>query len=385
MPWLLLLAAALLVGVGAVFTFLSDDDEESGEQREQDAVPVSIEPVGTRSLTETVRGVGTLRAVETVELRPEIAGRLRAIHFQEGGAVEEGELLVELDDTKLGRQLDARQAAQRAAEVRAANAQRTLERRQQLAERGVVSPDELDRAQEELDSALAEQQRLEAEVALTEAQLADTRITAPFAGVISEQRVDRGAYVAVGDTLATLYRSDPVEIRFALPERFVGRVAVGQPVRVGVAADVERQFEGAVRFVSPVVDEATRTFRVRAQIPNPELELKPGAFATAVVSVGERVDRPVVSSESLVATRTGYRVYVVEDDRAQARDVRLGMREDGMVEILEGVGAGERVVRTGHLRLTDGDRVSVTDEAPPGEEGLAESPAAGLTERAGER
>lgn len=364
-PWTILLMLVIAVGVIAYFTmdWNGDGAGDIEPAAERDPIPVEVETVRAASLTETVRGIGTLRAFETVEIRNETAGRIRAIHFQEGGEVEEGQMLFELDDEKLRRQLAAREAARRAAEVRVTNAQRTFERQQQLRERGVVAAEQLDQAQESLDSALAEQERLEAELELTREQLQDTRITAPFTGQISERRVDRGAYVAVGDNLATVYQTDPVEINFALPEQFIGRVQIGQRVDVTVAAYPGQSFDGNVHFISPAVDQATRTFTVRARIPNPDGRLKPGAFATASVTVDIRENRPVVSAESLVATRSGYTVYVVENERAHARNVRTGLRQQGRVEILDGLELGDQVVRTGHLRLSGGERVTITDEA----------------------
>ncbi len=361
-PWTVTIVLLAIVG-GTLFYMQEEEAEEA--PREERTYPVEIEEVTGVTLADTVRGVGTLRASESVVISPEVAGRIRAIHFEEGGAVEEGDLLFELDDDRLRRQRTVREAGLRSIEVRLANAERELERARRLHREGVIPEDQLDRAQTEYDAAVAEQERLEAELSLIERDLADTRIKAPFDGQISERRVDRGAYVRVGDSLATIYRTDPVEIGFSVPERHLGRVRREQSVELMVAAYPEQSFEGIVHFISPSVDEATRTFRVRARVPNPEGDLKPGSFGTVVLTVGVREDRPMVSAESLVATRTGYIVYVVEDGRAHRREVRTGMRRDGMAEILEGAEIGEMVVRTGHIRLSGGEQVSIVEEETP--------------------
>ncbi len=344
---------------------MQGEEEEEETAREARTYPVEVAEVQGVTLAEMVRSVGTLRAAESVVVRPEIAGRVRAIHFREGSQVEEGDLLFELDDERLLRQLAVREAGLRAVGVRLANAERELARARQLHGDGVIPEDQLDRAQTEYDAAVAEQERLEAEISLTERELEDTRILAPFDGWISERRVDRGAYLRVGDDLATVYRTDPMEVGFSVPERHAGRVRAGQPVDVMVAASPQRPFQGEVHFVSPAVDEATRTFRVRARIPNPGGELKPGSFANTVVTVDIRENRPMIPAESLVATRTGYIVYVVEDGRAVRREVRTGLRREAMVEILEGASIGERVVRTGHIRLSGGEEVTVTETESP--------------------
>ncbi len=123
----------------------------------------------------------------------------------------------------------------------------------------------------------------------------------------------------------------------------------------------DERFEGRLSFVSPVVDEASREFRVKARLPNPDGQLKPGAFATAHVTLATRTDRPVVPEECLVSLRQTYAVFAVADGVAHRRDVTIGLRQAGLVEIRAGLEPGAQVVRTGHMRLTDGDAVRVVD------------------------
>ncbi|MEX0886682.1 MAG: efflux RND transporter periplasmic adaptor subunit [Phycisphaeraceae bacterium] len=363
--WPTILGVVLVGALAALLAFvaLRETEEEPSDGGGDRRPPVELATVEVLTLEETIRGVGTLQATQRVVLRPEIAGRIQAVGFEEGGRVEQGQLLFEIDAERLRRQREASAAALRSAEVRLSNAERTLDRQRRLREQGVVAEDELDRAQSAYDEAAAERDRLEAELDVLDEELDRTRIEAPFAGVISEREVDVGAYVPVGEPLATLYQIDPMRISFAVPERHLARLQQGQSVRLSVAAYAGEVFEGNVSFISPAVDQATRTVRVRAEIPNPDGQLAPGTFATASATLNVREDRPVVPEESLVGTRQGYRVYVVdEDDQAHARAVRTGLRRNGVVEILEGVEPGERVVRLGHLRVSDGDRVRITGE-----------------------
>ncbi len=363
MKFLILALTLVLAGCGD-----RADSQENGAP-ERPAVAVQTVAVEPMTLTETVRGIGSLRAQATVQISPEIAGRVTALHFTEGGPVEAGQTLVELEDDKLSRTLAARRAALRAAEAQSASSRRTYQRQAELLEEGIVSRQEYETTQAERDSTQAEVERLRAEVALVEAQLADTRIVAPFTGVISERHVDLGAYVAVGDVLATLYRVDPIELEFAVPERHLGRIREGQPVTVTVSAWPDEEFLGSVTYVSPAVRVATRDFMVRASIPNPDNRLTPGGSATATVTVGSRPDRPVVPEEALVGTRIGYIVFVVEDGIARSREVELGMREGPLAEVVRGLAVGERVVRQGHLRLSGGERV--VEAAEPAESATA--------------
>ncbi|MCC5888803.1 MAG: efflux RND transporter periplasmic adaptor subunit [Gammaproteobacteria bacterium] len=354
---LLMLAAVLL---------LAGCEQDDDAPRERPAVTVEVEEVLTLDLEDTVRGFGSLRAIERVVLRPEVAGRVLAVHFEEGSEVEAGQLLFELDAEKLTQQRAARDAALRSANIRLADAERQLRRQQELRRRELSSEEALDQARAEQEGAAAERDRLQAELALIEAELADTRIHAPFAGAVSERLVDRGAYVAVGEALATLYQVAPLEASFNLPERHLRRLERGQTVRLRSVADPDNRFEGIISYISPSVDEASRTLLVKAEVSNEDRALRPGAFVSADVTLARRSQRPVVSMESLVATRQGYMVFVVENGRAVGRDIETGLRQGAVVEILSGVEPGERIVRQGHQRLDDGQRVTVLESPARG-------------------
>lgn len=353
--------AALAAALGLAALAGCGGGEEAAS--EAPAPRVAVTEVERRDLRETVRGIGTLEAHETVEIRPEVAGTVTEIGFEEGGRVEAEQLLYALDASKLEREQRARRAGLAGARAELSRAERSFERVKALFERDAASRDRYDEAQLALESARAEVERTQAELELVGERLEDTRIRAPFAGLVSESQVDPGDYAAVGDALATLYRVEPIRVAFWLHEGALARVEVGQPVDLEVGAFPEARFPGTVRFVSPVVDPSTRDFLVRAEIANPDGRLRPGVFGTAVVTVEERSDRPVVPEEALVSTREGYAVFVVEDGTAEHRPVQIGLREPGIAEVREGVEAGERVVRSGHMQLSDGDSVRVVERA----------------------
>lgn len=339
-----------------------------GQQQEsigEPAVRVRVAQVETRTLADTVRGIGTLRAVQTVELRPEISGTVTRIDFEEGGQVAGDALLFELDTRKLAEERNARQAELEAARARRENAERELARIERLFEQRVATEDARDQAATELRAARAEVQRLESEVALTRERLEDARLRAPFAGRISDALVDPGDYVQSGALLATLYRTDALEIDFTLPERHAGRIETGQSVDLTVTAYPERTFHAVTTFVSPSVSDATRDFLVKARLDNPDALLKPGTFATAVLTVDRRKDALVIPEAALIATREGYIVFRVNDaGRAERREVSVGLRNPGIAQITAGLEAGDRVVRTGHMRVADGVPLSIAEEPP---------------------
>lgn len=348
------LAALVLIGCA---------DEDAGQVSEP-AVRVQAAPTTQQTLAMTVRGIGTLRALQTVELRPEIAGTITRIHFEEGGKVARDDLLFELDTRKLQQELAARQAALEASLARRENAERELRRIERLFQRQVATEDARDQSATDLREAEAEVDRLESEVSLDRERIADARIRAPFDGRISEALVDAGDYVKSGDLLATLYRTDELEIEFSLPERYSGNIAPGQRVDITVTAYPDRVFSATTTFVSPSVSDETRDFLVKARLANPDALLKPGTFATALLTIAERERALVVPEESLIATREGYIVFLVgEDGRAHRREVKIGLRNPGVAEITEGLALGDVVIRTGHMRVAEGSPLSVVDMA----------------------
>jgi len=369
----LALAAAIALSSGQMGCRKARPDETGHAPDE--GVPVRITLVEPGTLRETVRGIGTLQAAETVEIKPEIDGFIREIPFEEGGKVNGGQLLFSIDDRKPKHRLAATKASLESARVRLADAQRRFNRMGELLERGSADQDELDGVETEYHAAKAEVNRMEAEVELARTRLDDTRLLAPFEGIISEHHVDVGDYVKAGDHLATLYRVSQMEIGFTLPERFMGRVRGGQAVAVEVSAYPDRQFAGKVYFVSPQVSESTRDFLVKATVVNSEGLLKPGAFGTAVVTLAVHEQCPVVPEETLVATRQGYIVFAIEDQVARSRAVRIGLRAAGMVEIREGLRLGEPIVRAGHMNVSDGVKVRDTqgDDSPSAPEQVSAS------------
>jgi membrane fusion protein (multidrug efflux system) len=276
--------------------------------------------------------------------------------------VEAGDVLFELDTRKLENELASRRAALAAAGARQQNAERELDRIDRLFEQRVASEDAQDQAATELEAATAEVDRLQSDVSLAEEQLADARIRAPYGGSISDSGVDVGDYVQAGELLATLYQVDALEIEFTLPERHSGRIETDQDVQLTVSAFPERTFSATTIFVSPSVDDQTREFLVKARLDNRNTLLKPGSFATALLTVRQRENALVIPEEALIATREGYMVFLVgEDGTAVQRRVEIGLRNPGFVEITSGLAAGDLVVRTGHMRIADGSPLEIVD------------------------
>jgi membrane fusion protein (multidrug efflux system) len=352
----LVLALAVLAGCG------EDASETNGQGRQQPSgSPVILVEAESLDFRETVRAIGSLRAPRTVQVSPEIDARIAELHFTEGQRVAKGDLLASLDPDKLRREVRSAKAALNRARAEAADAKRSYARFQELYERDTISAEERDERRTEWETAQAEAERLAEQLELMRERLDDATIRAPMDGVLSQREVDEGDFVEAGEVLVVLYSIDPLEISFTIPETYMGRVEPDMEVSVEVAAYPDCPFPGRIVFVSPSIDPQTRKFLVKSMVPNPQGQLKPGGFARVVLTLDTLPGRPAVPEQALVATREGYSLFVIEEGTATKRDVRIGLRRTGLVEIREGIEPGEAVVAQGQMRLADGAQVDVRE------------------------
>ena len=297
------------------------------------------------TLATEVSAVGTLVANESVMIRPEVAGRVAAIHFNEGQPIAAGALLVSLDAAEVRAQLEASRADERLALQRS-------ERSTELFKKNFISQQALDDAREAWRKTTARRQEDEARVAKTE-------LRAPFAGVIGLRQVSAGAYLRAGDDIARLDKIDAMKLDFRVPETYLGKIKREQPVRVRVDAWPDEPFQGRVYAVETSVDEKTRTVMLRARVPNPGTRLKPGMFARVSLELDSRADVVVVPEQAINPRGDKYFLFKVIDGKASLAEVKLGARRPGEVEITQGVAAGDMVITENQPMLQPGMGVSV--------------------------
>ncbi|MCD0504823.1 efflux RND transporter periplasmic adaptor subunit, partial [Bordetella petrii] len=307
-------------------------------------VRIEVAEVQQATFSRGISAVGSLRSDESVVLRPEVAGRIQQIDFNEGQPVERGQVLIRLDDS-----VPRAELAQARANL--SLAQSHYRRAVDLQGRGFVSQ----QARDEAASNLKVQQ---AATALAQARLDKMTIRAPFAGVAGLRSVSVGDFVDQGQDLAPLEAIDPLKVDFRVPEMYFNRVKTGQVLTVRLDALPGEDREGQVYAVSPLVDAGGRSILLRATVPNPDARLRPGMFARVQLLFGsEQV--LVVPEAALAPSGQGQYVFNVRDGRAHRAEVTLGERRDGKVEIRTGVALGDRVVVAGFQRLTDGAPVEI--------------------------
>ena len=336
------------------------------------APPVATVTVAARDLEERIGASGELEAQLRTTLAAEVAGRVTRVVLDEGAPVVAGTIVVEIDPERRALELDAAKARVAQAEAQLAKAKREAERVRTLFQSKVGSQQQLDGANTALEVAQADAAAARAQQGVARRALSDASVTAPFAGLLARRHVNVGEFVQSGAPLFDLVSLDPIDVVFHLAEVDSSRVAVGQEVEVHVAPYPERTFDARVAMVSPTIDPATRTLRVKATLPNPEGVLRPGLFARADLGVAERKGVTLIPSEAVLQRASGPIVFVVAGDRVQKRDVQLGAFYRDGVEVQSGVAAGEVVVTRGHSGLVDGAVVRVAES-----DGHSSPPAAG--------
>ncbi len=305
-------------------------------------VVVRTEVVEPQRFERSLRLNGTLLAREGIEVRSEISGVVREVGFREGGFVEEGTLLLRLDDREL-------QAELRAVKAELALAERNEERLGELRERGATS-------QRDYDEALSRVNVLRARVELLETRISKSAIRAPFSGIVGLRRVSRGDFVTSQDVITVLKDIDELKVDFSVPERHQGDLREGLAIRV-TAGGLTEPREGAIQAIEPRVDPATRTITARAVVENEDRRLLPGNFAVIELVFAVNDDAVLVPATALRPGLRETRLFVVKGDKAEERVVRIGTRLERHVEILEGVDMGEEVVVRGAEALRSGQSV----------------------------
>lgn len=314
------------------------------------AIPVEASPVRVGPIAEEITAVGSLRSNETVMIRPEIAGRVARIAFEEGRPVKAGEVLVMLDDSVPRAELADAQAKETLARANAARAE-------ELYGRGAGSA----RARDEAHATLL---TARAAVELMRARLEKHALLAPFDGIAGLRQVSPGGYVAEGAAIVNVESIDPIKVDFRVPELYLRALRPGQTLRVRVDAWPGEDFTGEVYAIDPAVDTAGRAIAIRARMPNPDGRLRPGLFARVTLALRSADTAILVPENAIVPVAQGAIVMKIVDGRAQPQPVRLGIRRGAEVQVTEGLAAGDVVVTAGHMKLQPGAPVMIAGERP---------------------
>ncbi|MEM9384324.1 MAG: efflux RND transporter periplasmic adaptor subunit [Pseudomonadota bacterium] len=330
-------AIASLVLLGAC----SDDPNLTGESSAPRPVTVLTQTVAIGTVVDSIEALGTARANESVTITANLTETVRKVHFDDGQRVAEGAVLVELTSEEEAALLEEARANLR-------DAERQAERLADLAREGLAPESQLDTARALGNAAQA---RLDTVVARME----DRLVRAPFAGVLGFREVSQGTLVSPGTAITTLDDISRIKLDFSVPELYLGVISPGDPVvavRTGGAGRAE--FSGVVQTIASRVDPVTRAATIRAYIDNADGALRPGMLLTVNVSSNAREAIVVPEAAVFQVAQRAFTYVIDEDDTAWRREVVLGVRRPGLVEITDGLVAGDEVVVEGTIRLSEG-------------------------------
>ena len=282
-----------------------------------------VEPSVLRS---TVSAVGTVLADASALLRAELPGQIIKLHFDDGQKISEGESLFSIDPTVL-------EAETNEAKANVEQSEAAYERAKELIEDNLISAADFDTARANYNVAVAR-------LLSSQARLWKTTIRSPFDGYVGLRMINVGDYATTGQELVSVVRLDPLRVEFSVPETLLAQLHPGQNIDVSVGAYPDETFGGVITAIAPQIDVTGHSVAIRAQLPNPDLKLRPGLFAQVSVTLDVSPDALMVPEEAIWPIGQQKTVYVVVDGKAVQKNVRIGQRQPGTVEILSGLAAG---------------------------------------------
>lgn len=316
---------------------------ESGGRQQTLRVEGYVLTAGTFEKDYTASG--SILPNESISIVPEITGRVTGLHFREGVAVRKGQPLVTLYHDDILARIDKLKAQK--------SLQEGIQKRQTALLRiGGIS-------QQEYETTETQVSAINADIAAEEAELRKTKIIAPFDGVVGIRNISAGATIASGTVIATLQQTDPLKMDFMIPEHHHRKIHTGSTVYFTVKGDSIRR-TGTISAIEPGASGTTRSIKVRAAIPNKNGQLIPGSFAEVTIPFQSNDSALLIPSQSIIPTTRDKKVAIVRNGRAELVTVRLGMRTSGMVEVIQGLKAGDTVITTGLMQVKPGVAIQFT-------------------------
>jgi membrane fusion protein (multidrug efflux system) len=307
-------------------------------------VTVESMVVEAAELEATVNAVGNVLADASAILRAEVPGQVVKRHFEDGSPVKKGDPLFSIEASVLEAEVNEARANVEQSEA-------AYKRAQELVKSQLVSATDF-------DTARANYNVSQARFISAQSRLSKTVIRAPFDGFVGLRKINIGDYATIGQELVNVVRLDPLRVDFSVPETLLSRIHPGQPIAVTVGAFRGEVFEGEVTAIDPQIDVTGHSMAVRARLPNPDLRLRPGLFAQVSVTLSVKPDALLVPEQAIWPIGQQKTVYVIKDGVAMRRDVQLGDRKPGLVEVVSGLSAGEEIVVAGQMKLYEGAAVT---------------------------
>ncbi len=357
----------LTLGLSYFATLLGCGDQSPGKSRpdnhQAERIPVAVTTVTAEDVVEKIEATGTVEAIHRAVVASQVAGEVIRIAIKPGDRVKRDQLLLQIDPRHY--ELSFKQAEAQWFSARAAfeKARADFQRNEKLHQTGDISDFVFENSRLQMIAAEANMKVAEAAMELARKQLEETRITAPFDGLISTVHTDLGNTVSPGMPLVTLVDLKQVKITVGVSEKDVARVKKGMPVFVTLEAHPGRRFEGRVAAVGPEADARARTFPVEIRLDNPAgLPLRAGMVARVNIIIKTLKQVPIIPLAALAEKGQSVSVFAVSDGRASKRLITTGPELDDRVAVLQGLRPGETVILLGQEKVTDGSLVKIVQE-----------------------
>ena len=311
------------------------DKKNASQDKGKGPVSIDVSIAHNQSFSNMVEANGNILALESVQLKPEMNGRIVYLNIPDGKTVSEGTLLMKLYDDDLKAQL------------KKLNAQLIIAKKTEARLKSLLLLNGLN--QQEYDLALTQLQNVEADIDYTNAQIRKTEVRAPFTGVIGLRRVSIGAYVSPQDVLATLQEISALKVDFVLPEAYAN--AIGNGDLVEVVDDQLQVFNAQVIGVEPLVNANTRNIQIRAMLKDSKGKLRPGAFVRVQLDVAKNKEAIFVPTNCIIPETRFKKIAVIKNGVVDMRTVETGYRGESFVEITSGLNIGDTFAVNGILYL----------------------------------
>ncbi|NQZ91975.1 MAG: efflux RND transporter periplasmic adaptor subunit [Moritella sp.] len=349
---MLLIALALFGSVIGFNLFKQKKIAEFMANRPEPEFPVTVVDTKTTDWIPTIQAIGFIEPNQGVDIANEVAGKIASITFDSGTKVTKGQLLVSLDSEVEKANLKSSQAKLNAAKSK-------FLRYEALYKKNAVSKEALDESEAAYSSLLAD-------IESQKATISRRQISAPFDGEIGLRNVFLGEYLSAGTAIVRLEDTSVMRLRFTVPQTQISKVYLGQEVEIFVDAYPETAFSGQISAIEPAVSYQSGLIQIQADIPNNESQLRSGMFARANVILPTIKDQVTVPQTAITFTLYGDNVYLVSEDengdlRVTQSVVKVGERIDAIAHILEGVKAGDKIVTSGQVRLSNHAKVRVIE------------------------
>ncbi len=321
-----------------------------------------VEP---QTLEHTLPLTGTLTPFTEATVKAKVAGELIAVSVREGESVKQGQVLARIDPTEVLARVAARRADLAATRAQLDWADKNRASQKALLDKGFIAQTAFDNVKSNYDVAVAKLRATEAELTLAQKALGDSVLVAPFAGIVSQRHAQPGERVALDARVVSLVDLSRLQLEAAVPPAAIGQVRIGQPINFRVEGFGEREFAGRIERINPAATAGSRSISVYAVIDNRESLLRGGMFAQGALTLS-RVEHVLTVPASAVREEIGQTfVYGIEDGLVKRKNVKIGTPDAaGRVQVLEGLAAGERIVRVNLGNLREGATARLSGPAP---------------------